>query len=158
MHIFLFRINPMGQSQFRNTLCLLPNPVGLLVLACTRQCRQSLLTPSHLFFPVPDRGAVTCASDSCVLQQRILNVHIKYSDLTLTSHTYSRLNPWHVKSLGPGKMCLNPNCLHFQLRYKMQSFILVNNQLLINSNEHYLQYCLSIWYPFFRLLHIFFNF
>ena len=61
----------------QTTLRLLPIPVGLLVLPCTRQCRRSPVTPSPpLFSPVPDRRE---------LQQFALNVHVKHSDLTYTS-------------------------------------------------------------------------
>ena len=40
----------------QTTLRLLPIPVGLMVLPCTRQCSRSPLTPSPPFFTVPDRG------------------------------------------------------------------------------------------------------
>ena len=69
----------------QHTLRLLPIPVGLLVLPWTHQCRRSPLTPSPLFFPVPDRG--TCACDRCAQQQFVLDVHVKHSDLTWSTYS-----------------------------------------------------------------------
>ena len=85
-HIFLFGLilqDIPNSISPQNTLHLLPTPVGLLVLSC-------LLFPpppptSALSFPVPDRGAGlpnTCAHDRRALQQLVLNVHVKHSDLT----------------------------------------------------------------------------
>ena len=54
------------------SFCLLPIPVGLLVLLFTRQCRWS-----PLFF--------SCTRDRRALQQLALNVHVKHSDLTWPS-------------------------------------------------------------------------
>ena len=71
----------------QTTLRLLPIPVGLLVLHCTRECRRSPLTPSPPFFFILSRieesaKAGTCARDRRALQQLALNVHVKHSDLT----------------------------------------------------------------------------
>ena len=56
----------------QTTLRLLPIPVGLLVLPCTCQCRQSPLTPSPFFFLMArteePAKAGTCAHDRHVLQ------------------------------------------------------------------------------------------
>ena len=63
-----------NSRKIQNTLRLLPIPVGLLVLPCTRQCRRLPLIP-YLFFPVPDRGTGVgrylcpwhaCATTACV--------------------------------------------------------------------------------------------
>ena len=58
---------------------LLPIPVGLLVLPCTRQCRQSPLTPYPFFFlsrTEEPTKADTCARDRRALQELALNVFI----------------------------------------------------------------------------------
>ena len=69
-----------------NTLRLLPIPVGLLVLPCSRQCRRFPLLPPLLFFFLSrteeQAKAGTCARDRRALQQLALNVHVKHSDLT----------------------------------------------------------------------------
>ena len=60
---------------------LLPIPVGLLVLPCTRQCRcpPPPLTPSPFFMSQTEElaKAGTFAHDRRVLQQLALNVHAK---------------------------------------------------------------------------------
>ena len=68
----------------QNTLRLLPIPVGLFVLPCTRQCRRFPLTPSPFFLSRTEEPAKagTCARDRRALQQLALNVHVKHSDLT----------------------------------------------------------------------------
>ena len=68
------------------TLSLLPIPVGLLVLPCTRHCRRYPPPPFHPppFFPVRTEEPVkadTCACDSRAQQQLALIVHVKHSDL-----------------------------------------------------------------------------
>ena len=77
------------------TLRLLPIPVGLLVLPCTRQCRQSPLTPSPLFsmsWTEEPAKAGTCARDRRALQQLALNVHVKHwPDLTWPDLTWPDL-------------------------------------------------------------------
>ena len=76
-----------------NTLCLLPNPVGLMVLPCSCQCRRSPLIPSPLFFlfrTEEPAKADTCARHRRALQQIALNVHVKLSDL----QTYRGNNLW----------------------------------------------------------------
>ena len=71
------------------SLCLLPTPVGLLVLLFTRQCRWS--PPPHslplvfLSWIEELAKADTCARDRRALQRLALNVHIKFSDLTVNS-------------------------------------------------------------------------
>ena len=78
-HIFLFWLNPTGHSKFHNTsntLRLLPIPVGLLVLPCTRQCRRSTLTHSPLFSLLsrtkePAKAGI-CVHDRRALQQLTL--------------------------------------------------------------------------------------
>ena len=55
-HIFLFGLILLDIPNSitpQTTLRLLPIPVGLLVLPCTRQYRWPPLTPSLLFFPCP---------------------------------------------------------------------------------------------------------
>ena len=77
-HIFLFWLNPTGHSKLHNTsntLRLLPIPVGLLVLPCTRQCRRP---PPPPLLPAK---AGACARDRRALQQLALNVHVKHFDL-----------------------------------------------------------------------------
>ena len=73
-----FWLNPTGHSKFHNTsniIHLLPTPVRLLVLSCTRQCRQppSYSLPPFFFF-------FTCACD-CLLWMCTLNT-LTWPDLT----------------------------------------------------------------------------
>ena len=84
-----FWLNPTRHSKFHktsNTLRLLPNPVGLLVLPCTCQCRRSPppLNPSPFFLSQTEEPAKAgiCARDRRALRQLALNVHVKHSDLT----------------------------------------------------------------------------
>ena len=66
----------------QNALHLLPILVGLLVLPCA--CAPPPPPPPFLpplFFPVLDRGTVTCAHDRRALQQLALNMHLN-TDLT----------------------------------------------------------------------------
>ena len=69
----------------QSTLSLLPIPIGLLILPCTHQCRQSLLLPAPFSFLSWTEKLVkagTYARDRRALQQLALNVHVKHSDLT----------------------------------------------------------------------------
>ena len=86
-HISLW-LNHTGRSKFHNISNHPPIPLGLLVLSCTHQCRQSPITssPPPPFFLLsrteePSKGG-TCARDRHALQQLALNVHVKLSDLT----------------------------------------------------------------------------
>ena len=91
-HISLW-LNPTGHFKIHNTsntLHLLPTPVGLLVLSCTRQCMRfppppALLPASIYFLTRTEEPAKsdTCCRDTHALQQLALNVHVKHSDLTL---------------------------------------------------------------------------
>ena len=80
-HIFLW-LNLTLHSKFHNTsnTSLLPIPVGLLVLPCTRQCRRSPITPSPLF-SVPDRGTGEGVRYNSLLRMCTLNT-LTWPDLT----------------------------------------------------------------------------
>ena len=86
-HIFLFGLILRDISNSitpQTTLRLLPIPVGLLGIPCTRQCRWAPLTPFFFLLSRTEElvKAGTCARDRHALQLLALNVHVKHSDLT----------------------------------------------------------------------------
>ena len=95
-HIFLFGLILRDIPNFitpQTTLRLLPFPVGLLILPCTRRCRRFPLTSSPFFVlsrTEEPAKADTCARDRRALQQLALNVHVRHSDLTWPPHIYIR--------------------------------------------------------------------
>ena len=87
-HIFLFWLNPTGHSKLHNTsntLRLLPIPVGLLVLPCTRQCRPPP-PPYSQRKPVP--VPVTGVRYNSLLWMCMLNT-LTWPDLTCSVSMYN---------------------------------------------------------------------
>ena len=110
-HIFLFGLTlrdiPNSITPL-TTLRLLPIPVGLLVLTCIHQCKRSPPPPPpppppYLCFlsrtQEPAKSG-TCARDRRALQQLVLNVHVKHSDLTWPNGQECNFGQ-HTKELTP---------------------------------------------------------